>query len=209
MIATQLRDSRESAGSFSSEIADHIPMLRRMAKQLTRNEESAADLTQETLAKAWAARRTFVAGTNLKAWLITIMRNQFRSEMRRAWRQTFWEEESFEQSPAPRDEQIWSIELGDAARAISSLSRYQREALILSGVGGFTGDDVATLVQCGRAAAKSRVCRARHAVQSMLDGTEPLKTRRGKSSRDSINDLLRELQTLSVSMAVLSEARHN
>jgi RNA polymerase sigma-70 factor, ECF subfamily len=209
MIAMELTDGRESTGSFSTEIAEHIPMLRRMAKQLTRNEEAAADLTQETLAKAWAARRTFVAGTNLKAWLITIMRNQYRSEMRRAWRQTSWEEESFEQIPAPQDEQTWSIELGDAARAISSLSRYQREALILSGVGGFTGDDVATIVHCGRAAAKSRVCRARHAVQSMLDGTEPLKSRRGRSSRDSINDLLHELQSLAASRAALPEARHN
>ena len=196
MVATQSVDDEVGASSVSAEIAEHIPMLRRMAKKLTRNEESAADLTQETLAKAWAARRSFVGGTNLKAWLVTIMRNQFRSEMRRAWRQMPWDEEIFGQIPAPRDEQTWAIELGDAMRAISSLSRYQREALMLSGVGGFSGEDVAEIVHCGRAAAKSRVCRARHAVQSMLDGTEPLQGRPRKPGADAIKDLLQELQML-------------
>jgi DNA-directed RNA polymerase specialized sigma24 family protein len=126
--------------------------------------------------------------------------------MRRAWRQMPWEEESFELIPAAHDEQSWSVELGDAARAISSLSRRQREALILSGIGGFSGDDVGAIVHCGRAAAKSRVCRARHALMSMLDGTMPLKAGRSRASRDSINDLLRELQQLTASAAALSEA---
>ena len=208
MFSAQDADSRDDAGSFSAEIVDHIPALRSLARQLTRNQESAADLTQETLAKAWASRRSFAAGTNLRAWLATIMRNQFRSEMRRAWRQMPWEEEIAATIPAPGDEPNASVELEDAARAIASLSRRQREALILAGVGGLSYDDVGAAIKCGSKAVKSRVCRARHAVMSMLDGTEPLKTRRSKRSRDSINDLVRELHRLTASRAARPTPEH-
>ena len=74
--------------SLVTEVTKLIPSLRTLAKVLCRNEELAADLVQETLAKAWQARGSFTLGTNLKAWLSTTMRNQFRSEARRAWRQT-------------------------------------------------------------------------------------------------------------------------
>ncbi len=199
MVAAQFVYGRDGAKSFSGQLAHHIPALRRFARRLTRNEESAADLTQETQAKAWAARNSYAPGTNLKAWLLAIMRNQFRSEMRRAWRQAPWDQEAAERIPSGVDQQTWSIELADAARAISSLSRRQREALILSGLGGFSGDDVGAIVRCGRAAAKSRVSRARHAVASMLDGTEPLKTGRNRASHDLLNDLLGELRRLAPS----------
>ena len=206
MFSAQNTDSREDAVSFSAEIADHIPALRSLAKHLTRNEESAADLTQETLAKAWAARRSFAAGTNFRAWLATIMRNQFHSEMRRAWRQMPWEEEIAALIPAPGDEQNSSVELEDAARAIASLSRRQREALILAGVGGLSYEAVGVAIKCGSTAVKSRVCRARRAVLSMLDGTERI--RRSRASRDSVDDLLCELHRLTASRAVRPVLEH-
>src|SRR5215469_1057309 len=171
----------DNAAFFSAEIADHIPALRSLARILTRNEESAADLTQETLAKAWAARASFAAGTNLRAWLLTIMRNQFRSEMRRAWRQVSWDELAAARIPAPRDEQTWSIELKDTARAIGALSPRQRDAVILAGIGGFSNENVGAITGCRTTAVKSRVCRARQTMRSMLDGTLPLRTRRNEA----------------------------
>jgi len=209
MVPMQSVGRRDSEDQFSAELARLFPTLKSFARSLTRNEDAAADLTQDTLMKAWQARNAFVQGTNLRAWLFTIMRNHFHSQMRRAWRQMPWVEEVFERLPGPSDEQTWSIELGDAVRAISSLSRCQREALILSGIGGFSGNAVGSIAHCGRAAAKSRVCRARHAVQSMLDGTEPLKTGRKKPSHDSIDDLLHELQTLAGSTITPAEACHS
>src|SRR5437588_12888969 len=86
---------------FEVEIAKQIPALRSLARLLTRNEEAAADLTQDTLTKAWKARNSFAPGTNPNAWLSTIMRNHFRSEARRAWRQDPWDQASAERRAAP------------------------------------------------------------------------------------------------------------
>jgi len=196
MTITQIAEARSIAGSFSAEMAKHIPALRRAARLLTRNQEAAADLTQETLAKAWAARSTFSAGTNLKAWLFTIMRNQFRSEMRRAWRQMPWDQESAERISAPRDEQHWSIELKDVTRAIGTLSSRQRQAVILAGVGCLSSEQVGAIMGCRTTAVKSRVCRARHAIRSMLDGSAPLKTSRSEARQDTIEDLIGQLHLL-------------
>jgi RNA polymerase sigma-70 factor, ECF subfamily len=192
----QIADDRHNAESFGREIAKHIPRLRKHAKFLTRNDESAADLTQDTLAKAWAARSRFAEGSNLKAWLLTIMRNHFRSEMRRAWRQLPWDQESAERISAPRDEQNWSIELTDASRAIGTLSKRQREALLLAAVGGLSIEEVGAIARCGTSAAKSRVCRARQTMRSMLDGSLPLETRRSGERRNTIDDFMHQLHML-------------
>lgn len=195
------RDRRSDPESFSTEIAKHIPALRRGARILTRNDEAAADLTQETLAKAWAARFTFAPGTNLRAWLFTIMRNQFRSEMRRAWRQMPWDQESAERIAAPHGEQTWSIDLKDAARALGALSKRQRDAVILAGVGGYSSEDVAVITHCCTTAVKSRVCRARHAMHAMLNGTVPLKTQTIDSGADTIDALLHQLHVLTANLS--------
>src|SRR5579864_7012311 len=95
---------------FAADIASFIPALNGFARLLYRDPESAADLTQETLAKAWKARASFAPGTNLKGWLFAIMHNQFRSEARRAWRQVPWDQAAAEAIPAPPSQQVWSIE---------------------------------------------------------------------------------------------------
>ena len=64
------------SSDFAAEISKLRPSLQGLAKVLCRNEDAAADLTQETLTRAWQARASFVPGTNLRAWLYTIMRNQ-------------------------------------------------------------------------------------------------------------------------------------
>src|SRR6185437_7099459 len=76
-----------------------MPFLRSFARSLTGNQEAADDLSQEALVKAWEARRSFIEGTNLKAWLFTILRNQFYSDRRRAWRQAPWDQEAAERIP--------------------------------------------------------------------------------------------------------------
>ena len=72
---------------FKTELLGLVPFLRAFARSLTGNQEAADDLAQETLVKAWQSRSSFIPGTNLKAWLFTILRNQFYSDRRRAWRQ--------------------------------------------------------------------------------------------------------------------------
>jgi RNA polymerase sigma-70 factor (ECF subfamily) len=123
------------------------------------------------------------------------MRNQFRSEARRNWRQMPWDEEAAERIPAPRGEQVWALELKDAVRAMKSLSRRQREAVMLAGVGGLSSEDAASVMNCRPTALKSRVSRARHAMHSMLDGKVPLTSRRDKG--EVIEKLTGELAQLS------------
>ncbi|HEX4077697.1 MAG TPA: RNA polymerase sigma factor [Rhizomicrobium sp.] len=182
---------------FTAGIVGLMPLLRKLARRLyQRDDEAAADLVQEALVKAWQARGSFAAGTNLKAWLFTIMRNQFRSEVRRGWRQMPWDEEAAERLSAPPAEQLWTVELDDAVRAIDSLSVRRREALILSVIGGLSSKDAAVILHCPPNAAKNRVHRARHAVSAMLEGKEPIKLKRNGAKGCDIADLVGQVNQL-------------
>ena len=179
---------------FAADLARLIPNLRSLARLLCRNEDSAADLTQETLAKAWQARNSFVPGTNLKGWLYTIMRNQFRSEARRAWRKMPWDDQAAERITAPGLQQIWTLDLKDAVRAMNSLSKRQRDAVILAGVGGLSSEDGGAVVACRPTAIKTRVSRARQSMLAMLNGRAPLRSPRAKGN--VIEQLGEELEQL-------------
>src|SRR5580704_18102246 len=112
MLKTHPADARDER-FFEINIVERIPKLLNRANLLTRDEDAAADLTQETLARAWAARDSFAPGTNLDGWLYTIMRNKFYSDGRRGWRQVAWDQDSAERISTPDGEQYWAIELGD------------------------------------------------------------------------------------------------
>src|SRR6202166_2339479 len=122
---------------FRKDLLGLIPFLRAFSRSLCGDRELADDLAQEALAKAWQSRDTFRAGSNLKAWLFTILRNEFYSDRWRAWRQALWDEAAAERLPAAGGEQTWSAQLSDTARALCGLPTEQREALILVGAGGF------------------------------------------------------------------------
>lgn len=192
----QSGSSRCDGDSFSIELTKHIPALRSFAQVLTRNDECASDLTQETLMKAWQARASFAAGTNFRAWVSTIMRNQYLSEMRRPRRMVPLDEASAEQIPTPDGEQHWALELEDAARAIEQLSNRQRETLLLVGVGGFSISDAGGIMNCRITAVKSRLSRARRAVDSMSKGNILFKQRRDKRRSSTFNELTRQLEKL-------------
>src|SRR6201992_1253163 len=163
-----------NSDDFKTELLGLVPFLRAFARSLCGNQEIADDLAQETLVKAWQAREMFAPGTNLKAWLFTILRNQFYSDRRRAWRQAPWDQEAAERIPGSAGEQSWAAELSDTARALSCLSDEQREALILVGAGGFSYEDAAAICKCAVGTVKSRVARARKALMEILDGDDTL-----------------------------------
>jgi RNA polymerase sigma-70 factor (ECF subfamily) len=181
-----------------------MPELRRWARGLYRDEESAAELAQETLAKAWQARGRFARGTNMEAWLITIMRNQFRSEFRRAWRTAPWDQKAAEQIPGARDEQIWTSELSDAARALAALSKRQRDALILIDVGGFSSEEAAAISGCRTTAIKSRASRARQSLHAMLNGSERIPPRARPAPGCAAEEIMSQLDLLTASSAAAS-----
>ena len=184
------------AEDFKSELLSLIPFLRAFARSLCGNYESADDLAQETLVKAWQSRSAFEPGTNLKAWLFTILRNQFYSDRRRAWRQVPWDQDAAERVPGTSQDQNWSAELSDTSRALRQLPDEQREALILVGAGGFSYEDAAAICHCAVGTVKSRVARARKALIAILDGQGKLANPERPGGGDAARDIMAQLDEL-------------
>ena len=176
-----------------------MPFLRAFSRTLCGNRELADDLAQEALVKAWQSRGSFLAGSNLKAWLFTILRNLYYSDRRRAWRQAPWDEASAARVPASHGEQSWATELTDTARAISMLPAEQREALILVGAGGFSYEEAAKISGCAVGTAKSRVARARRAIIATLDGLGPLAAPCRPAGQDATDEIMAQLDRLAPS----------
>jgi RNA polymerase sigma-70 factor (ECF subfamily) len=161
-----------SDSDFKEELASTIPRLRAFARSLSGNRDLADDLVQETMLKAWAARRRFEAGTSMVAWTHTILRNLFRSQMRRARFVGEWDEEKAEQLLSAPPDQEQCLQLSDLRRALLELPEAQREALILVGAGGFAYEEVAEICGCAVGTVKSRVARARATVERLLETGE-------------------------------------
>ena len=181
---------------FKTELLSLVPFLRAFARSLTGNQENADDLAQEALVKAWQSRDSFVPGTNLKAWLFTILRNQFYSDRRRAWRQAPWDQDAAERIPGGGQDQGWAAELSDTARALRVLTDEQREALILVGAGGFSYEDAAEICHCAVGTVKSRVARARKALIAILDGDEALPNSERPAEGEAARDIMAQLDSL-------------
>src|SRR3712207_959361 len=118
---------------FKDQLAQVIPHLRAFGRSLSGSRDLADDLVQETLLKAWAARKRFQAGTNMRAWTFIILRNLFLSQMRRARFKGEWDEITASKMLAAPASQDRHVELTDMQRALLHLPQPQREALILVG----------------------------------------------------------------------------
>ena len=123
---------------------------------------------QETLAKAWAHRSKFKEGTNLRAWLFTILRNTYYGEMRSRRREVADSDGQHAAQLASPPAQLHYLELQNVARAFERLTAGQREALFLVGVSGLTYDEAARIGGCAVGTIKSRVSRARKALLNEL-----------------------------------------
>jgi RNA polymerase sigma-70 factor, ECF subfamily len=182
--------------TFMKELVALIPFLRAFARTLCGDRDRADDLCQETLAKAWQSRASFQAGTNFKAWLFMILRNNFYSERRRAWRQRPWNDTMAEQLHVTPESQNAALNLQDVNRALGRLRDEQREALILVGAGGFSCEEAAKICGCAVGTIKSRVNRARTAIIEYLDGRslEPLAPR--THGQGAVDEILEQLDSL-------------
>lgn len=158
-----------SGQDFKAALAAQIPYLRAFARGLCGDRDRADDLSQETLVKALRARHRFEAGTNLRAWLFTILRNHFYSECRRSVRQQDWDEDAMAARLVEAPAQEGKLELVDLYRALQALPEEQREALILVGAGGFGYDEAAAICGCAVGTIKSRVSRARRALAAVIE----------------------------------------
>lgn len=179
---------------FRQDLIALIPHLRNFARSLCGDRELAEDLAQGALASAWRARDRYQTGTNLKAWLFTILRNDFYSLRRRSWRQMNWDEAKAERVATPEDPQYWALELSDATRGLNELPAGQREALILVGAGGLTYEEVAALRDVPLGTVKSRVARGRLALSELMDGGRKFEQPALHSDRS--NDIPAQLMVL-------------
>lgn len=145
-----------------------VPNLRAFAISLCGNVDRADDLVQETLARALTHIDSFQPGTNMPAWLFTILRNQFRSEYRKRRREVEDSDGSYAESLKSQPEQDGRIEFLELRTALAKLPADQREALILVGASGFSHEEAADICGCAVGTIKSRVNRARARLGELL-----------------------------------------
>jgi RNA polymerase sigma-70 factor (ECF subfamily) len=145
-----------------------VPNLRAFAISLSGNADRANDLVQETLLKAWAHRDSFEPGTNMQAWLFTILRNQFRSEYRKRRREVEDADGVHASTLTAPEAQTSHIEMEEMKRALDQLPSDQREALILVGASGFSYEEASQICGCAVGTIKSRVNRARMRLAELL-----------------------------------------
>lgn len=145
-----------------------IPNMRAFAISLCGNRDRADDLVQEALVKAWNHLDSFEVGTNLKAWLFTILRNAYFSELRKTKREVADTDGLMTARVAVPAEQHAHLDLKDLYRALGQLPVDQREALILVGAEGFSYEDAANIAGCAVGTVKSRVNRARAKLADLM-----------------------------------------
>lgn len=154
--------------SFKRELLATLPSLRAFAMSLIGRHDRADDLVQDTIMKAWAKQDSFEMGTNMKAWLFTILRNELYSQLRKRGREVQDSEGYFTESLAQHPAQYGSLDLQDFRRALDTLPPDQREAIILVGASGFSYEEAAEICGCALGTIKSRVNRARVRLQEIL-----------------------------------------
>jgi RNA polymerase sigma-70 factor, ECF subfamily len=145
-----------------------VPNLRAFAISLCGNVDHADDLVQETLLRAMANIDSFQPGTNMSAWLFTILRNLFRSEYRKRRREVEDTDGTCADSLKSHPEQHSRLEFDEFRAALTKLPPHQREALILVGASGFSCEEAAAICDCAVGTVKSRVHRARIRLSKLL-----------------------------------------
>ena len=191
-------DDLEADTVLEADLIKLRPFLRAFAVSLSGKWHHADDLAQETLTKAWRSRRSFIPGSNLKAWLLTILRNEYYSQQRRAWRQADWDQEWAEAMPDVSDQQNWAVDLSDAASAMEALPDEQRKALLLVGAAGLSYEEAAKHTRMALGTIKSRVARARQALKIILEGQNRLPIKRGPAKGNAMNEILSQLTRMNV-----------
>ncbi|MBL8894199.1 MAG: sigma-70 family RNA polymerase sigma factor [Rhizobiales bacterium] len=155
--------------SFHDDLLNTIPSLRAFAISLSGKRDRADDLVQETLTKAWKHQDSFTPGTNLKAWLYAILRNEFYSQMRKKGREVEDVDGNFSSQLAVHAEQPGHLDLADMRVALAKLPADQREALLLVGASGLSYEETAQICGVAVGTIKSRVNRARRKLAELLE----------------------------------------
>lgn len=155
--------------SFHILLTPQTRALKHFALRLTADNHRAEDLVQATLLKAWAKRDSFEPDSNLRAWLFTILRNTFYSDLRKYRREVEDVDGIRAAALCEEPRQGHVLALKELISAIEDLPLKQRRPIILMGAYGFSQLEAAAACGCTVGTIKSRVSRARNTLCSLLD----------------------------------------
>jgi RNA polymerase sigma-70 factor, ECF subfamily len=155
---------------FRDQLVALLPSLRAFSRGLCGNRDIADDLAQDTMMRAWAARESYTQGSNFRAWMFMIMRNQFYTTIRKNARTTSLDPEVAERVLVVAPAQQNGINVEDVAKALQKLPAEQREVLLLIGANGLSYEEAAEVIGCAMGTVKSRLARGRAALVALIDG---------------------------------------
>jgi RNA polymerase sigma-70 factor, ECF subfamily len=186
---------------FRDQLVTLLPSLRAFSRGLCGNRDMADDLAQDTMMRAWAARESYTQGSNFRAWMFMIMRNQFYTTLRKNARMTSLDPEVAERVLTVAPAQHNGINVADVAKALQKLPVEQREVLLLIGASGLSYEEAAEILGCAMGTVKSRLARGRAALAALIDGPaddalfaspqERAKPGRGTDATQAFSDVLR------------------
>ena len=173
--------SNDAPGLPHPDLVAAIPRLRRYARVLTGEASRADDLVQDTLARGWEKRRMWRTGSDLRAWLFTIMHNVYVNQLALARRDAA--NVSLDADPGNaawqlpvRANQVERVELMELVQQMGRLSADQREVLLLAAVEELRYEEIATILSIPVGTVMSRLSRARNNLRNLV--AEPASTLR-------------------------------
>lgn len=168
----RVSDTEEGIAEFKRQMIALIPSLRAFARGLCRDREMADDVVQEAMMRAWSSRNTFTPGTNFRAWMFQILRNQFYTSIRKNSRMTAWDPEAAERILVQEPTQEAGLHIDDVNTALLKLPPQQREILLLVAGAGLSYEDAAVVAGCSIGTVKSRLNRGRAAIRALIVGPD-------------------------------------
>ena len=151
---------------FHDLLEPQIPRLRRYSRALTRDPQRADDLVQDTLVRALMKQDRWEPGTNLRAWLFTLMHNQYVNNVRRANREAGTIDiDDVSSSLVATTDPTASRQLYELERALGQLAAEQREVILLVGLEGFSYEDAAKILAVPVGTVRSRLSRGRESLR--------------------------------------------
>ena len=162
---------------FHRRVEHEIPRLRRYARALTRDSNRADDLVQDTLVRGIAKAHLWQAGTDIRAWLFTIMHNQYVNDIRRTMcEQAAVDVEKVASTLVATTDPTASRQLSELDRALGQLSKGQREVVLLVVLEGMFYDEAAKILRVPIGTVRSRLGRAREALRLLMGIDEQTKS---------------------------------
>lgn len=169
--------NRPAANMFATQAMQYIPRLRRYARALTGDASAADDLVQDALERALVKQSLWREGTDLRAWLFTVMHNVFVNQVRSAAvSRTVQLDDSIADQPQPQSTD--RLEIRDLDAALQALPEEQRAVVLLVGLEQMTYDEAARVLDVPIGTVMSRLSRGRERLRRLMQGlpeTAPLK----------------------------------